>query len=186
MQTTKFTPGTICPDISAFGLSGQMLSLPYIATPGNWKLIIFYRGLHCPMCANYIKELDAMQKEFAISNVEIMAICADPIEKAQEFADKHSLTLNLGYGLSVPQIQQLGLYISDPASPRETDRPFCEPGLFVLNADSLVQILDISNAPFARPELSKIKRSLDYIRLPESQRHDPYGANYPIRGRHGA
>jgi len=185
MQSTKFVPGLPFPDISVSELSGKMLSLADIVQPGNWKLIIFYRGLHCPLCISYLKELESMQKAFAESGVENMAVSADSAEKAQTLVDEHGLTLKLGFGLSVPQMKQLGLYISDPTGPRETDRPFCEPGLFVLNADRLVQIIDISNAPFARPELSKIKGALDYIRLPEDKRHDPHGAIYPIRGRHG-
>ncbi len=57
--------------------------------------------------------------------------------------------------------------------------------MFVLNSEARVHIVDISNAPFARPDIEQMKGALDYIRLPEEQRHDPCGANYPIRGRHG-
>ena len=35
---------------------------------------------------------------------------------------------------TVEQMQQLGVYISHPRSPQETDHPFAEPGLFVINA----------------------------------------------------
>ena len=32
-------------------------------------------------------------------------------------------------------MQALGLYVSTPRSPQETDRPFAEPGLFLINPD---------------------------------------------------
>ena len=49
---------------------------------------------------------------------------------------------------------------------------FPEPGLFVTNPDGNVQIVDISNAPFSRPELAGILRGIGII-----QERD-----YPIRG----
>jgi len=184
MSGQKFTPGTPCPDIQISLLAGDARPLSGIATLGDWKLIVFYRGAHCPLCATYIKELDGMLDQFLLSDVEVLAISGDQKEKAAAFAAQHNFSLDIGFGLTTAEMDLLGLYISDPADPRETDRPFCEPGLFVLNAEGLVHIVDISNAPFARPELSKIKQSLDYIRLPEDQRHDYYGARYPIRGTH--
>ena len=35
------------------------------------------------------------------------------------------------------QMLALGLYVSEPRSEEETDRPFAEPGVFVINADGL-------------------------------------------------
>lgn len=71
-------------------------------------------------------------------------------------------------------MQQLGLYISHPRSAQETDHPFAEPGLFVVNEKGQVQVLDISNGPFVRPELGILLSGLGFIRNPEN--------NYPIRG----
>lgn len=184
MTSQKFTPGTPCPDIQVPLLAGGMHRISRITTEGNWKLIVFYRGLHCPFCMTYIKELDKMSEIFLQSKVEVLAISGDPREKASLSAAEHNLTMDIGIDLTTTQMDQMGLYISDPANAREINQPFCEPGLFVLNEEGLVHIVSISNAPFARPELSKIKQSLDYIRLPENQRHDPYGAKYPIRGTH--
>jgi len=184
MRGHKFTPGVPCPDIQVSLLAGGMHTISRVAAPGNWKLIVFYRGLHCPFCVSYVKELDGMSKAFLQSNVEVLAISGDPKEKASILAAEHDLSMDIGFDLTTVQMDQMGLYISDAANAHETDRPFCEPGLFVLNAEGLVHIISIANAPFARPDLSKIKQSLDYIRLPEDQRHDYYGARYPIRGTH--
>lgn len=71
-------------------------------------------------------------------------------------------------------MQELGLYISVPRSEKETDHPFAEPGLFVVNDKNEVQVVDISNASFARPELETLVSGLRFIRDPEN--------NYPIRG----
>ena len=41
----------------------------------------------------------------------------------------------------------------EPRNVRETDQPFPEPALFLLNPDGEVVIIDYSNSPFARPDL---------------------------------
>jgi len=46
-------------------------------------------------------------------------------------------------------MKSLGLYVSEPRSEQETDRPFAEPGVFVVNADGLLQVLDISQKEHA-------------------------------------
>ena len=69
-------------------------------------------------------------------------------------------------------MKQLGLYISHPRSAEETDHPFAEPGLFVINDSGTVQVVDISNNPFVRPELEALTSGLAWIRK----------NTYPIRG----
>jgi len=173
------------PEIVLAGLGDERIDLSEIKTPGNWKLIIFYRGIHCPLCIKYLKQLETLQEAFTSSNVEILAVSGDSQEKAARMAQQHSFTFPLAFDFSVEQMFQLGLYASDPTSLKETDRPFCEPGMFILNAEANLQIIDISNAPFARPDIETMKGALNYIRLPEEKRTDPHGGNYPIRGRHG-
>jgi hypothetical protein len=101
-----------------------------------------------------------------------VAISADPKEKAETEAQEEGWRFAVGYDLSREQMRSLGLYISEPRSPQETDRPFAEPGLFVLNPDGRLQIVDISNAPWSRPDLANVLNGIQ--RVKES--------NYPIRG----
>jgi hypothetical protein len=70
-------------------------------------------------------------------------------------------------------MRTLGLYISDPRSPQETDHQFAEPGVFVINPRGETQIIDISNAPFARPALPALLKGLQFV----------ISKDYPIRGR---
>ncbi len=51
---------------------------------------------------------------------------------------------------------QLGLYVSEPLTPDETDRRFAEPAVFCLRPDGTVQIAAISNGPSARPDLAAL------------------------------
>jgi peroxiredoxin len=143
-----------------------------MAAGSGWRLLVVYRGKHCPLCKRYFKTLNSMLGELQAAGVSVLAVSADPREKAEADVAGEGWQFPVGYGLTLDQMRRLGLYVSEPRSPQETDRPFAEPGLFVINPDGKVQIVDISNAPFARPELSSV---LMGIRLIQER-------NYPVRG----
>jgi peroxiredoxin len=135
-------------------------------------MFVVYRGKHCPLCKKYLKTLDGLRDGLSAAGVTVLAASADPREKAEADVASEGWRFPVGYGLSMDQMRTLGLYVSEPRSPQETDRPFSEPGLFVINPEGRVQIVDISNAPFARPDLAGI---LNGIKLIQER-------NYPIRG----
>ena len=146
--------------------------------PYDWKLILVYRGAHCPLCTRYLGELNDALPEINALGIDVVAVSVDPEVKAASQIAKVTPVYDVAYGLSIAQMQSLGLYISSPRSPEETDRPFAEPGLFVVNGDGKVQIVDTSNAPFVRPEIKTLIMGLGFIRNPEN--------NYPIRGTYHA
>ncbi|MEH6644113.1 peroxiredoxin-like family protein [Sulfitobacter sp.] len=171
---TALPAGSIFPKTDVAALGGGTLTLGAPRGDHDWQLVVVYRGLHCPICKTYLSRLQEFEATFGELGVDVVAISADPEEKAQAFADEKELTLAIGYGLSAAQMDTLGLYVSDPRSPQETDRPFAEPGLFVINAEGTIQILDVSNAPFARPDLQGIANGIKFVRAND----------YPIRGTH--
>lgn len=167
----KLEAGARFPDVTVPTIQGEDLTP---ASMQGWRLIVVYRGKHCPLCKPYLSTLDKLIEEFAAAGVAVAAVSADPHEKAAADLAEHGWRFPLGYGLSLEQMRMLGLYVSTPRSPQETDRPFPEPGLFLINPDGLVQIVDISNAPFSRPDLAAIARGAKRIQE----------MSYPIRGTH--
>lgn len=143
-----------------------------IGNGNKWEMLVVYRGKHCPICRSYLKTLDGLLDQFKEAGIEVVAVSADTKEKAESEATEEGWRFPVGYGLTQEQMRSLGLYISEPRSPQETDKPFPEPGLFVVNPDGKLQILDVSNAPFARPDLNNVLKGLKFIQ--EKQ--------YPIRG----
>ncbi len=172
-MTEKLAAGTGMPEINLPTVAGAEFSLGGAAE--RQRLIIVYRGLHCPICKNYLKAWQGLAAEFSAIGVDIIAVSGDSHEKAAGFADELGLTFPVAYDLSVPQMRALGLYITDPLT-HETDRPFPEPGLFLVNTAGAVHIVEISNAPFVRPDPALILRGINII----------CDRNYPIRGTHQA
>ena len=87
--------------------------------------------------------------------------------------DTLAVSFPIAYGLTQQQMKQLGLYISSPRSEQETDHNFAEPAMFVVNEQGILQAVNISNAPYLRPELDVVVRGLKFIKEQN---------NYPIRG----
>lgn len=175
-MTTKPVSGHAFPDVSVPRLGGGSLALGRAEESGNWQMIIIYRGKHCPICKKYLGQLEETLPAFREAGVEVVAVSADPESKAAAFIEEIGLSVPVGYDLSVEQMRTLGLYVSDPRSPQETDRPFAEPGIFVVNPEGVLHLVDISNAPFARPDLKALASGLKYIR----------DKDYPVRGTHAA
>lgn len=173
---TALTAGSTFPKTEVARLGGGTVTLGVPQGGHDWQLVIIYRGLHCPLCKKYLAQLEEMQGQFHVIGVDVVTASGDPEEKAQAMVDEKELSLPMGYGLSVAQMQALGLYVSDPRSPQETDRPFAEPGLFVINGEGLIQMVDVSNAPFLRPDLQGVLGGITFIR----------NNDYPIRGTHKA
>ncbi|WP_281019012.1 MULTISPECIES: redoxin domain-containing protein [unclassified Minwuia] len=167
-MSEKISAGSAMPAISVPKLGGGELDL---GGNGAWRMVIVYRGKHCPICKRYLSGIEALQGEIDDLGLEVVAVSGDSEEQAQAVADETGVKIPLGYGLTKAQMQQLGLYVSTPR-PNETDHEFPEPGMFVVNDQGQVQIVDISNAPFARPEIASILRGIRFIQE----------KGYPIRG----
>lgn len=171
----KLQAGVKFPDMKVQMLNGEMKSLGTPENGHDWKLVVVYRGQHCPICTKYLNQLETVKQSFADAGVDIIAVSGDSKEQLEGHLEKIDIDFPIAYGLTVEQMNTLGLYISDPRSEKETDHPFAEPATFVVNADGEIQIVDISNAPFARPELEALANGLSFIREND----------YPIRGTHG-
>jgi peroxiredoxin len=170
-QNSKLAAGTAFPKLAWPTVGGGTLDF---AAVSGWRLLAVYRGKHCPLCKRYFKTLDGLLDEFKAAGVAVAAVSADPQEKAEADVAEQAWRFPVSYGLTIEQMRMLGLYISEPRSPQETDRPFAEPGLFLVNPGGNAQIIDISNAPFARPDLQMILNGVKTI----------IEKSYPVRGTH--
>lgn len=169
MSQYKLKAGSAMPTLSTPKAGGGEL---VIGSATGWEMVVVYRGKHCPICRTYLKTLDGLLDQYGEAGVNVVAVSADTKQKAESQAQEEGWRFAVGYDLSLEQMRMLGLYISEPRSAQETDRPFPEPGLFAINPERKLQIVDVSNAPFARPDLAAILKGLRLIQ--ERQ--------YPIRG----
>jgi len=127
----------------------------------RWELLVVYRGRHCPRCKTYLAILDRRLAEFDALHTDVVVTSCDPAEKARADREEFGWHFALACELSVGQARVLDLYVSTPATPNETDRPFAEPGLVLVNPAGRVQVAARSNSASFRPDLAVV---LDGIR----------------------
>lgn len=165
------TPKHPAPQLSFYTLNGELWDLQN-QNPESFTLIVFYRGLHCPICKKYLQQLEALLPDFAERGVEVVAVSMDSDKRARLSRQKWELKeLTLGFGLSEDAAKQWSLYLSDAVKEGEPDR-FSEPGLFLIDKDGLIYYSAINSNPWGRPYLATFVKAVDYI----------VKSGYPARG----
>ncbi|TBB21302.1 AhpC/TSA family protein [Rhizobium ruizarguesonis] len=136
--------------------------------PSLMTLVCFYRGLHCPVCGNYLKELERTTSALVERGVSTIAISSDGEDRARQMADKIGAHhLRIGYGLPLTVARQWGLYISSSRGKTsigiEEPELFSEPGVFLIKPDQTVYWLSVQSMPFARPNFAEMVQALDFV-----------------------
>jgi len=145
--------------------------------PERFTLLVFYRGLHCPICAKYLMELGRLLPEFEKRGVGVLALSSDSRERAVAMADKiHAARLRMGYGLDLAKAREWGLSISESRGKTSIgiDEPprFSEPGVFLVRPDATLYYGAVQTMPFARPNFSDLAGAIDFA----------VANDYPARG----
>ena len=143
----------------------------------NFTLVVFYRGLHCPICLKYLLELGRLQPEFDKRGVKVIALSSDGRDRAQAMADKlHAPGLRMGYGVALGKARAWGLYISTARGKTsigiEEPALFAEPGVFIVRPDGSLYYGAVQTMPFVRPHFDELLAALDFA----------LEKNYPARG----
>jgi peroxiredoxin len=132
--------------------------------PDRFTLVVFYRGLHCPICQRYLRQLDGMVDDFAAMGVtSVLAVSGDTEERARQAVNEWALThLAVGHGQTVESMREWGLFVSHAIRDTEPTR-FGEPGLFLIRPDGTIYTAIINSMPFARPPLDELAATIQRI-----------------------
>ncbi|MFY3384732.1 peroxiredoxin-like family protein [Paracidovorax sp. MALMAid1276] len=176
MRTQSLLPRYPVPALKVPLTSGGHFVLG--AQPGEvFDLLVFYRGLHCPICAKYLLELARLAPEFTRRGVQVVAISSDSAERGQEMAAKvDDSDVRFGYGLSLKAAREWGLYISTSRGKTsigiEEPALFSEPAVFIVRPDGTLYYGAVQTMPFARPQFQDLLGAIDFA----------VSKDYPARG----
>lgn len=165
------TPKHKAPELSFPLISGDEWNLSK-QSPENFTLIVFYRGLHCPICKKYLQQLQKLLPDFKDKGVNAVAVSMDSKARARKSRYDWGIgDLDLGYDLSKETAKNWGLFLSEAIKEGEPD-VFSEPGLYLIDQDDLVYYSAINSNPWGRPYLPSFVKAVDYITK----------SGYPARG----
>jgi peroxiredoxin len=135
-------------------------------------MVVFFRGLHCPVCRAQLSELERRLGELDEHGIEVIAVSGETLERTTVLAHEWKLErLTLAYGLTEEQMRAWGLFISRGINEGEPAL-FNEPGLFLISPDHTVYYESVLSMPVGRPRLADLLDGIDYWTT-----HD-----YPARG----
>ena len=176
MSTTALTPRLPVPALAVPLVSGGRFVLGASPAP-QFDLVVFYRGLHCPICAKYLMELERLVPEFEKRGVHVIAVSGDNAERAHAMGEKIRAThLRVGYDLGLAAARQWGLYISTSRGQTsigiEEPTLFSEPGVYMVRPDGTLYYGSTQTMPFARPAFQDLLGAVDFA----------IAKDYPARG----
>jgi peroxiredoxin len=145
--------------------------------PERFTMLVFYRGLHCPQCARYLRDLESKLAEFEKRGVTVLTLSSDDGERAEKSKADWSLEHTpVGYGLTLKDARDWGLFISSGRGKTsvgiEEPALFSEPGLFLVRPDGTLYWSAVQTMPFSRPHFADVLTALDFV----------IDRDYPARG----
>lgn len=167
MPLNVLLPRQPVPPLDVPLLGGERFKLAVAPAP-TFAMLVFYRGLHCPLCAKYLTELERLYPEFAQRGVHAVAISSDTAERAAAMAQKlNRQHLPIAYGLPLAVARQWGLTLSSARGKTsigiEEPALFSEPGLFLVRPDGTLYWGSTQTMPFARPHFDEILGAIDFV-----------------------
>ncbi|WP_425407331.1 peroxiredoxin-like family protein [Hwanghaeella sp.] len=136
--------------------------------PENFTMVVFYRGLHCPICSMYLADLHNRLDALTEKGVNVIVLSSDNEERATEAKEKWKLpNLRLGYGISLDTAREWGLYVSTGRGKTsigvEEPALFSEPALYLVRPNGELYFGTVQTMPFARPAFGDIVKALDFV-----------------------
>lgn len=140
---------------------------------GRFTLVVFFRGLHCPVCRKQLGELDRRLDDLHEAGVgRVLAVSMESPDRSEQLVSEwHLSKLSVAHGLTQDAAREWGLFISTAIKDGEAP-VFNEPGMFVLDADGSVFWSSVSSMPFGRPPIDDVIAGLQFAQK----------ADYPARG----
>jgi peroxiredoxin len=126
-------------------------------------MIVVYRGLHCPVCKSYVRQLDRLLDEYAAFGVSIVAVSADSQARARQSKSEWDIAfLRVGYGLTEQQMRDWDVFVSHAIKEKETHL-FAEPAIFLIKPDRSIYYSALNSMPFGRPDLKQVLGSIKWL-----------------------
>ncbi|MFW2588425.1 peroxiredoxin-like family protein [Sagittula sp. SSi028] len=166
------TPTQPFPDLKLPTLSGEDVDVRQNMGE-NGAIVVFYRGLHCPICKKQLQEIEGQLDQAKDLGVTVLAVSGDTKSRAEDTVSETETTrLNIAHDLSMTEAREWGLYVSTAREGSEEPELFSEPGIFYLLPDGTVYAAWVQSFPFARPPFEDVLAAVKF-------RNDK---GYPPRG----
>lgn len=172
MASSLLAAGKPMPQFKLPLVGGGEVTIGENLTSGKPTLFSMYRGLHCPLCKKYNIKMEEGLPDLDSLGVDLVFASMNDQAKAEQAKAEWDIKSKVAYSMTEEQAKSLGLYVSNAMVGSSEPAVFSEAGMFMLNKEGVLQFVDVSNAPFLRPDLTNFMNGLKYV----------LAKSYPIRG----
>lgn len=126
--------------------------------PAKLALLVFYCGLHCPICRRWLGKLERLVPRFAELGVSAIALSCEGREEAERAKREWKLgELRVGYGVEPDDARKAGIYITE-----EQNRLRAEPAVFAVKPEEGTLYASwVQTQPHARPHFSEVLAAVE-------------------------
>lgn len=162
----RVIPGDTMPALDARLVGGGRWALAR-EKADKLALLVFYRGVFCPVCRAWLAELERLLPEFEKRGVSVIALSCDKKDAAERAVKEWGLQkLRVGYNLAPDDARQAGLYISEgrginPATNQKEPMLFAEPALLLVRPEGELYAAWIQSTPYARVHIAEVLTAVD-------------------------
>lgn len=158
---SRILPGHAAPELDLPIAGGGRFRLSD-SRPRLFTMVVFNRGLHCPVCRAQLSELNRRSHELAERGIEIVSVSGETPDRAERMRMEWGIDrVPLAHAFTEPEMRAWGLFVSHAIKDDEP-RVFNEPGLFLIRPDGTVYYESILSMPVGRPRLDELLSGIDY------------------------
>lgn len=128
---------------------------------GSKVAIVFYRGHWCGVCRQQLGALKATVETFHDAGAAVLAISAEPLDRARASAIADDLPFTILSDESLTVVDDYGL--RHDGEPETNGAAIARPSVFVLDRDGIVRFAYIGEDPLDRPTLRVVLLALESI-----------------------
>lgn len=154
-------PGAEAPALELPTVQGETFRLGD-RSPELFTMVVFNRGLHCPVCQAQLSELERRFDELAELGIDVVSVSAESPERAAKMSEEWAITkVPLAHGLTEAQMREWGLFVSRAIN---EDEPavFNEPALLLISADGTIYYEAVLSMPVGRPRLDDLLGGIEF------------------------
>jgi peroxiredoxin len=149
------TPGDAFPALMLKRPGGDTLELPL---PGEYTVVLFYRGSWCPYCNAQLRAFQRAQDKLTELGARVVALSIDDEATTQATIDKHGLTYPVGHSADAGAVAEATGALVNP------DAGYIESTGFVVGADGKVLVSVYSSNAIGRLVPDDVIGFIRYVR----------------------
>ena len=98
-------PTEQAPALELSTISGEKINLVDVAKDQDFTLVVFFRGVFCPICKMQLQDIEEHYEKLAESNMKVIAVSMDNQENSIEFAKDVATNMSLNDDKDIKNIQ---------------------------------------------------------------------------------